>query len=144
MIIPGLTSCAFTRLIAPGKTFIASFCMPTEGAANGSESASPRNTCAAQYCLYSLSDIPSSLSKTRRSRQPGSRTMSLMRSPRSHVRFSPAKILLIFAAGLFGFTTAATSSPWAAARGIRAKLARAVSSRTGMDLIFMFSSDVRT
>jgi hypothetical protein len=65
----------------------------------------PHEIPALPGIVYIRSDIPSSLSKTRRSRQPGSRTMSLMRSPRSHARFSPAKILrrsiwLILAAGL--------------------------------------------
>src|SRR5580658_10184980 len=79
--------------MAPGKSLRASFCMPTEGTTKGSASASPRNTWEVQYCLYSPSDMASSLSKTRRSGHPGPRVTSLTGWPPGHTRFAPAKVL---------------------------------------------------
>src|SRR5258707_15772715 len=58
IFIPGFTSFALTKVMAPGKTDKASNCMPMEGTATGPPSTSPRNTSAIQYRSYSRSDIP--------------------------------------------------------------------------------------
>src|ERR1700691_40287 len=142
--IPDLTSPTFTKLMAQGKRRKASFCMPTEGTIRGSASASPRNTCAVQYILYSPSDIPRSFSKATRSGHPEPRVTSWMGWPPGHERFSPANIFrrspgLRLVAGLLELTTTAMSSAWAVPLETRERTASPRRSRVVIDLTPMLA-----